>query len=113
LFLYNELSELTRKKQEFSKSLDDLNSMVENKGKADEMLISLQEKNTELENDVNTVRKRLDALNDNLHNVEDSAEQISEIKIEINQAVKAIAMRIKAPANLNHIFPSSLFSNCV
>jgi hypothetical protein len=27
----------------------------------------------ELENDVNTVRKRLDALNDNLHNVEDSA----------------------------------------
>jgi hypothetical protein len=22
-------------------------------------------------------------------------------------------MRIKAPANLNHIFPSSLFSNCV
>jgi hypothetical protein len=27
----------------------------------------LQEKNTELENDVNTVRKRLDALNDNLH----------------------------------------------
>ena len=80
----NELSELTRKKQEFSKSLDDLNSMVENKGKADEMLISLQEKNTELENDVNTGRKRLDALNDNLHNVEDSAEQISEIKNQSN-----------------------------
>jgi protein subunit release factor A len=58
----NELSELTRKKQEFSKSLDDLNSMVENKGKADEMLISLQEKNTELENYVNTVKKRLAAF---------------------------------------------------
>ena len=80
----NELSELTRQKQEFSKSLDDLNLMVENKGKVDEMLISLQEKNTELENDVNTGRKRLDALNDNLHNVEDSAEQISEIKNQSN-----------------------------
>jgi hypothetical protein len=33
-------------------------------GEVDEMLISLQEKNTELENDVNTGRKRLDALND-------------------------------------------------
>ncbi|CAC9513878.1 hypothetical protein [uncultured Gammaproteobacteria bacterium] len=80
----NELSELTRQKQEFSKSLDDLKSMVENKGEVDEMLISLQEKNTELENDVNTGRKRLDALNDNLHNVEDSAEQISEIKNQSN-----------------------------
>jgi hypothetical protein len=33
----NELSELTRQKQEFSKSLDDLKSMVENKGEVDEM----------------------------------------------------------------------------
>jgi hypothetical protein len=33
---------------------------VENKGEVDEMLISLQEKNTELENDVNTGKERLD-----------------------------------------------------
>ncbi len=91
----NELSELTRKKQEFSKSLDDLKSMVENKGEVDEMLISLQEKNTELENDVNTGKERLDALN----NVEDNAKHISEIKNQSDKHKESIDNFVKKIAN--------------
>ena len=91
----NELSELTRQKQEFSKSLDDLKSMVENKGEVDEMLISLQEKNTELENDVNTGKERLDALN----NVEDNAKHISEIKNQSDKHKESIDNFVKKIAN--------------
>lgn len=80
----NELSELTQQKQEFSKSLNDLQNdlmlTAENKDKADEIVTSLQEKNTELENDINSGKDRLNTLNENINNIENNAEHISTIK---------------------------------
>ena len=80
----NELSGLIRQKLEFSKSLKDLQNdlilTVENKDKADEIVTSLQEKNIELENDINSGEERLDVLNNNINDIESNAEDISKIK---------------------------------
>jgi t-SNARE complex subunit (syntaxin) len=76
--------------------------MVENKGKVDEMLISLQEKNTELENDINTGKERLDVLDDNLNNVEDNAKYISGIKNQSDKRKESIDNFVKKIANVQH-----------
>ncbi|SMN00798.1 hypothetical protein SPONL_1558 [uncultured Candidatus Thioglobus sp.] len=80
----SELSELTIQKQEFTKSLNDLqndlNSTTKNKGKIDEILTLLQEKNTELEDDINSGKERLDTLNENINNIENNAEHIENIR---------------------------------
>jgi hypothetical protein len=80
----NELLGLTKQKLKFLKSLNDLKNKliltVENKDKADELATSLQEKNTELENDINSGKERLNILNEHINGIENNAEHISEIK---------------------------------
>ncbi len=80
----SELSELTKQKQEFLQSLNDLkdglNLTVENKDKTDEIVTLLQEKNTELESDINAGKERLGVLNENINSIENNAEHILDIK---------------------------------
>ncbi|MBA5248751.1 MAG: hypothetical protein FE834_04345 [Gammaproteobacteria bacterium] len=99
----NELSELTRQKQEFSKSLsdlqDDLILMADNKDEADKIVTSLQEKNTELEDNINTGKKRLDVLNENINSIEDNAEHISTIKNQSDNHKELIDSFVKKIVN--------------
>jgi len=99
----NELSELTRQKQEFSKSLNDLQNNLslttENKNKTDEILTLLQEKNTELENDINSGRDRLNTLNENIDSIKSNAEHISTIKNQSDNHKELIDSFVKKIVN--------------
>ena len=80
----NELSKLVRTKQEFSKTLNNLQQTLEsttkNKDETNEALTLLQKQNTDLESDINSGKDRLNTLNKNISNIENNAAHISEIK---------------------------------
>lgn len=73
----NELSELTKQKQKFSKSLNDLQNdldlTIENKDKANKIVTLLQE-------NINSGEEKLNILNENINSIENNAKHISNIK---------------------------------